>query len=735
MTLCDLTMEIDVLQGLLAEMLQCPDLEVETVDARDFMMCRLKSLSQDLSKDVRMCLIGVPEGSTSKPLHILGPMMRKRAKHVKQRKLFQAGCTKPVLVAGLPVSLSPFKQRKSPLKLLPMGPKKSLHYCLYCPKWSHGNMQRHIRLVHSGEQLVMEALALQDKGAQNKAIYKIVKAGDKKHNEQAEKEKKGFIIPFRRGTDSSGGIRYECMLCHSILTKKGFKYSHAKHCKPNTEQVATEEVLESAENFAVVNLTAMNHMAMSKSGQMDSYYADYVGKLLHGMHAKNRESLAEFLCSGDPLVEAVIRTIAVKREQGNNAILLGRRLAKLLQQLYHGFRDHPDIKDLGLVKELRDLTRRSVWKGTTVNASIHAEDRLISVVHKIAGGGVASTMFKRPNDVMALTSLFRQIALARTTQRVGETPEEQAKIKEAIEEFTEIHAYLESAHYTSYTTTRAAIQKKKNEKLHKPRVNPDDLKLYKDYLSNGCQIHAALLRTAVEEKDRNKAAKQYRLLAENLNLLFTTFNGRRTNEAAAITVDEYNGRNNFANTHNEILSEVQQGMAKNYDIIGSVGKGGKKVLSLIKSEWREYFQLCADSDVRRLAGVHQCNFLFGTQHGNRMNTSNRHNGVLKDLHGALHDASTLRPRYLRTTLATNLGTLNLSHAAKKMLCLLMGHEMSVHDRYYELPTGLGFGLMMGRALELFEGGVENLRKHKGKTLEEAVEMEAPLFEKEPEEPE
>ncbi|XP_065346660.1 uncharacterized protein DDB_G0271670-like [Cloeon dipterum] len=160
-----------------------------------------------------------------------------------------------------------------------------------------------------------------------------------------------------------------------------------------------------------------------------------------------------------------------------------------------------------------------------------------------------------------------------------------------------------------------------------------------------------------------------------------------------------------------------------------------QVLSLIKSEWREYFQLCADSDVRRLAGVHQCNFLFGTQHGNRMNTSNRHNGVLKDLHGALHDASTLRPRYLRTTLATNLGTLNLSHAAKKMLCLLMGHEMNVHDRYYELPTGLGFGLMMGRALELFEGGVENLRKHKGKTLEEAVEMEAPLFEKEPEEPE
>ena len=186
-----------------------------------------------------------------------------------------------------------------------------------------------------------------------------------------------------------------------------------------------------------------------------------------------------------------------------------------------------------------------------------------------------------------------------------------------------------------------------------------------------------------------------------------------------MTLQNYKDRNNFAESDASFMDQFQQELAQEFDSIVSVGKS-RKIMSLLKKEWRQYLEVLTDPQIRMEAGVPQsCQYIYGSYSTDKALDTRHIQEKIAVACGA-KKPQFLRSRYIRTTFATAIGRLNLSHQALTMLCLLMGHTMGVHLASYDLPTGLNFSLMAGKALTMFSKNQVNA--HKGETLEAVLKM-------------
>jgi hypothetical protein len=142
---------------------------------------------------------------------------------------------------------------------------------------------------------------------------------------------------------------------------------------------------------------------------------------------------------------------------------------------------------------------------------------------------------------------------------------------------------------------------------------------------------------------------------------------------------------------------------------------------LVKREWRKILEVLADPEIRKEAGIPEtCPYLYGSTSSTGKALDNRHLQEKIASSCGAQKPHLLRSRYIRTTFATTLGRLKLSHQALQMLCLLMGHSMGTHMAAYDLPTGLNFTLLIGTALDIFDDGTVNT--HKGATLEDMAKL-------------
>ncbi|CAB3388610.1 Hypothetical predicted protein [Cloeon dipterum] len=609
-----------------------------------FLHSIMKTLGIDPEEKV-VYIIGVHEKTEWRAFNIFTDLLKKHTRKVYENFSKAAGSRKFNAMGGSCLQLSPYKKLKTtPIKLLALttGAKKK-QYCYFCSRNYGGNIWRHLRESHRNEPLVKAKLAEKPTKEQLKMFYGELRLlGNGQHNDAVMQYKQGILIPARRTQSATVRKTNLCPYCKTIHTSRNFR-RHLQACRGRRGE-------EEKEPEPAVDIHDINRMEKLRVN-LDPNYTLAVEKILMNMRDK---SIASFIITDDALVIRVVKNFGLQQESGNNGVQISRRNIRLLYALYTGFKEHPEIP--GLVNSLRDICKRSVWQGLPSNRPASKTDRILEVIHTICGGDENKVDFQRPNDVMTLSSLVRQVASELQQERF----EEQQDRMVWVEECRLLIEYLGTKRFRMCTTTRAAKQKKSNEKLHKTHVSPDDLKLYNEHLEAMSDFHHIKLLAA---KEPSEIELHYRTLASHLNLAFCSFNARRATEGSFITLENYAQRNNYSGQNSEALSKAQQDLAERYDVITSTGKGSSKVLSLLKPEWRKYFCTLADKSV---------------------------------------------------------GHMQLSGPAKKLLCLLMGHSQTVHDNYYDLPTGLGFNLMVGRALEIFQSG--DIQKHKGTTLEDAAQI-------------
>ncbi|CAB3386461.1 Hypothetical predicted protein [Cloeon dipterum] len=207
---------------------------------------------------------------------------------------------------------------------------------------------------------------------------------------------------------------------------------------------------------------------------------------------------------------------------------------------------------------------------------------------------------------------------------------------------------------------KAAKQKKKNEKLHKTHISPDDLQLYNAHLEGMCSYHHIHL---LEAKYPSGIEFHYKTLATHLNLAFCSFYARRATERSFVTLQTYERRNNYSGKNSEALTKEQQELAERYDVLTSTGKGSTKVLSLLKPEWRKYCCTLADKGVRAAAGIPaSCPYLFGTKNGKPMDVRGPQKAAAEAC--LAEKPEEIRAPAIRITFATTLGQMQLSGPAK-----------------------------------------------------------------------
>jgi hypothetical protein len=612
-----------------------------------------------------------------------------------------------------PLDLSPLKAvHRSPIKVVTTDEKKRKpHYCLYCSEDKSSNIWQHLRLKHKNEAEVIAANEAKDRMTKSAMFGKLIARGDEKHNMATISKVAGNVVPAKRSAAINGGRRSRLVKCHYCVKYFNFNNFNKRHLRKCKAKYSNSPLKKSPQKGTVMNLSDISNasnlnLPVSKSA---SAHLKNVKFILHRMKDKNKD-IENFLYRPDETIVCYVQLIFILQESGNNKLPIIRRNIRLMYNLMENFSKDPAVGSE--VVKLRDICRRSVWQGTTENMpDFSAPDRIVSIVLELCGGDANSPTFQKPNDIMSYSSMLRQLATEVKYTRFASNEE---RIK-WVEECDGLIGYLDSLRWRNYTTRRAGLQKRNEQKLQKIFVDADDLAKYRIKLEENVKASFADLKEAYTKRDKIAANAAYFRLARLHLLLFGLFNARRASEPGYITLENYNDRNNFSKSHCNLMTEVQQQLAQRFDIFTSKGKGSQKVMSLSKLEWRPYLEWLTDPAVRKFAGVAEtCKYMYGSASPDRPLDFAKMQQTIAHSCGA-KNPNEIRARFIRTTFATTIGKLSLSYPARKMICLLMGHKMDVHDSYYDLPTGLGFGLMVGRALEIFSDG--KILQYDGKTLE------------------
>lgn len=70
-----------------------------------------------------------------------------------------------------------------------------------------------------------------------------------------------------------------------------------------------------------------------------------------------------------------------------------------------------------------------------------------------------------------------------------------------------------------------------------------------------------------------------------------------------------------------------------------------------------------------------------------------------------------------------IGILNLSSSSQKIVSTSMGHDVNIHENFYNLPSSLNTLLTMGLTCSMFES--DSVHSKRGQSLEELMEINPP----------
>ncbi|XP_060574196.1 uncharacterized protein LOC132731915 [Ruditapes philippinarum] len=536
------------------------------------------------------------------------------------------------------------------------------HCCFFCEK-SISKIGRHLEKAHQDEPEIRELPPVSKNNSTSEiakrkmVLSKYRNLGNFNHNISVLLKKKGIFYVGRRPPKEKGNSASSYLPCPYCLTflVKSELWRHVKICsfKENKLTVSNAEELKKATDECVSSAEYILQGALGTE-VYNSDNQEFIDHVVKRFHMDNV-------------------SLAVKSDK--LLLIFGKmQLRKLGLQRACQVREK--LRILGRVKiELRSLTGlESADMDSFITPSKF--DICMKAVRNLSGesnegSSTGSKTFKRPSLALKAGQLLKRIAVLKRGQAIrkldlSEKDETDQFISLYKEEFSEVISSL--AHHT-------LSERKYNKKVLLPLTK--DLLKYMNYLESTTIESTRLFLDC-------PCSSHWNTLAEVTIARIILFNKRRASEGAKMLVSQFVGRPAYGKENEELVSTLQpieKQLMKTMSLVEVVGKQYKRVPILLSQTMVEAIQALVDK--RAEGGVRSCNpyvFAQGDSNFKRGSDCIRRTVQACELEFPERITSTKLRKYL----ATVSQVFNLSESELGELARHMGHELSVHRRFYRL---------------------------------------------------
>lgn len=597
--------------------------------------------------------------------------------------------------------------------------------CPWCLQWFFSHLVPHLlsdnHTNHKGQDHLLETQRTKTPAEFTEEVSALNKKGRLRNNIRALERKDRLIVPARRGRKSEKSDTSDhvwCRLCQSAVTKKGYRDSHLKICARAKKVTISTDVHKQLTKSAVAVLEPED---VTIKRYLENKPPVFLEVLLEIRN--DRLALTMFVLEDDVANALVSRMVSDGRSKGTWVA----KIRTWLRMLFTVFKYFKSVYGESC-KSVLDMLDYDLWHAP-VTVGKHTYPAIVAACYVACGKEVDKDNFKSCNDVMLFSSLFQRVADIILNQ-IHHTAETLATWRERGRSFGD---YMSSDTWRTFTVRPAARQKAKANNFKSVLVPPKDFKHYLGHVEEMARVACTALRDAWSRKDRNACIKALALVIESLPLAIGAFSYRRASEPFRFRTYDVTGRpqlDKLLKDHSHILSSGADKEICKFAIVESKGKGDNPVLTVIKIVFMSDLDLLCDVQFRAFVGVPEENdFVFpslrsrdgmGHAHPTRCQAK-----YAKQCENDVTNHKELRSRYFRTTFATNLCNMNLTYQTKKLLCALMGHNLAVHEQYYNVPQPLQMAAYMGFACEA--SADDKIRGLSATTLEEQVDKRAPTM--------
>ena len=509
-------------------------------------------------------------------------------------------------------------------------------FCKFCEK-PQAKLIRHMTLKHGNEHEVAGFLALPLKSRRRLLMQKKLRNdGNYMHNVDVLEKDDGEIIPVRRpsASDYSSQDFIPCEYCRAMYVKHNL-WKHQKKCpfKPpessNKRCQGSGSLLlpfssEASEGLKRDIMTAMNQDDVTSVVRVDDLIMKF-GSRLHFKHSHVKHRF--------PYIKERIRQ-------------MGRFLL--------------EVKKTVSVGCLADCLDPQYF------------DSVVTAVRSVCGFSEDEHVYKTPSLALKIGHSLKECTRIQINNCALQGLVEN---KQKYKQFLSL-CDTEWCHEISSHALRSLHQRKFNKPLVLPLA--EDVKMLHSHLAKKAKACTEKLACT------NSAAVWCELCQVTLTQV-VIFNRRRGGEAERMLLSAYTSSNvpNVSEDVQNCLSEVERALCREFRIIYTEGKRGRKVPVLLTKSSQDQINVLLE--LRSSVGVLPTNaFLFARRSSD---TPYRSSDCLRRFaaESGARNPSTLTSTKLRKHVATMSQMLALRKNELDLLATFLGHNIDVHREFYRLP--------------------------------------------------
>ncbi|KAJ8300368.1 hypothetical protein KUTeg_021887 [Tegillarca granosa] len=545
------------------------------------------------------------------------------------------------------------------------------HACLYCGKLDL-KISRHLCKKHGNEKAIAQLPPPnQSKKAQleqEHVLDSLRNEGDFLYNidllQNRNKDGEGLIVAKRPVAGEHEFNDYlPCKYCLKLYLKSEL-WRHAKKCKfmpaplleltnnypADLEEKESRKFIKDGIN--ILKGAGVNLKHVTTSNDKEEFYYHVLGSIQNddiGHKLKNDEGIIMF---GKSEFER-----------------LGRRRAN---EVRYRMRLLQRIKDivLSLDKSVTTSNLMSLLAPDRFEFFVETVKVLVGIRKEKSLNGVV--MFGKPQLAKKTGQIIRKFA---------EMCEGQSVVKRDREKRQEISDFMFM--YTKNWSSKIgslAHQTSVEDKFNKKDMLPltKDLSKLQNYLDNE-------MPTQCELVEKCPTKENWRILSYILLTKLTLFNFRRGNEVAAMQITKFNERGDWRGSNEEIyqsLSNFEQALAKRMDLVEVMGEQNKKVPVLLTPATKA--GLIQLNKFRHATEVYPENpYVFAKGKDKFIQGHEALKYVLEQV-PELEQPESLKFPTMRKYLATVVHVFGMKETDVAEVARHMGHELSVHCKFYRL---------------------------------------------------
>ena len=534
------------------------------------------------------------------------------------------------------------------------------HSCVYCEKL-YDNIARHMERMHSDQNEVAKILNF-PKGSKERRVAwgELVNKGDYNHNRNALSRGTGVIIPKYRprakGSENAS-IYLPCQFCYGMYIKSDL-WKHQKTCSTK---------LNKGEKSNMQPVIGGKLLLPCSSGGRKRLYADV---LLHMRDDDVKEIVSKdsiILEYGDRLYEHCLKEVHAFNYISTKLRELGR-LVKVLMKYHH--------------RGLQDALTPAAWHD------------IVAAAKEVGGYDEASHAYACPSLPIKLGHSLKKCAEIKLTNcMVNGDGVGEAAARGIIELIT---------NNRSDRIGKGARNTLEDRHYNKPKLLPlmEDVSTLHQYLDQ----RSASLRTDCERSPR----EYYPDLAQTCLTQVILFNRKRAGEAQRMKVSNFrnaitNASETLANSEiSQALSKFELELCKTHLRVEIKGKRSRKVPILLTEDMIASIKVILDS--QEAAGVSGSKYVFArpcmAKHPYRGDRCLRYFAR----ESGAKEPHLLTSTSLRKQLAVMCQLLNLKDNHMDMLATFMGHDITIHRKFYRLPEDVLQMAKVAKVLHAINGG-------------------------------